>query len=279
MRSRIVSSGDFGKWQLHQRPGPTTHTYRAELASGAVRVFDVAGNRVQVTFASTADRRTAYARIEGVGFIGGWQHPHKALPFTALVDYINLGIVYQDMRDLPRSPRVKVCPHCAGIGGLARAALDRWEQHPWLRVVCVEINPDYVAVGKRVVPEAEWLQIDMREAEAQLAGLQVEQVVSNPPFGNVAGCKQAHYVAAEIAARLGRRGGVFIMPAGALPWRFSGRQGFEHVPNARYEKWSRESGVVLSPNCGVDTTPSLQEEPFHGTNPGVEICLVERATE
>lgn len=45
---------------------------------------------------------------------------------------------------------------CAGIGRLAFACRDRAK-----RIVCVELNPDYAAVGKRVLPEAEWIVSDV----------------------------------------------------------------------------------------------------------------------
>lgn len=38
---------------------------------------------------------------------------------------------------------------CAGIGSLAFACRDRASE-----LVCVEINPDYARIGKKVVPEA-----------------------------------------------------------------------------------------------------------------------------
>lgn len=49
---------------------------------------------------------------------------------------------------------------CAGIGNLAFHAIDRYEQgrdRGHSLIVCVELNPDYVEVGKKIVPEAVWI--------------------------------------------------------------------------------------------------------------------------
>lgn len=92
------------------------HTFRAELVNGrSIHVFDEHGERVEAKFAGTQDNRTLYCEVPGVGFIGGWQYPHKALPWKALVDSINKGRLYRTTDDLPkRSTGPKVCPHCGG---------------------------------------------------------------------------------------------------------------------------------------------------------------------
>lgn len=78
------------------------HTYRATLEDGAVVLRDEAGGLIRTAaFASTADRRTCYAHIPGVGYIGGWTFPAKARPFVDIVAEINRGILYETMEDLP----------------------------------------------------------------------------------------------------------------------------------------------------------------------------------
>lgn len=79
-----------------------THSYRAELVDGKrIVVKDAQGNEVKVQFGGTSDNRTVYAYIEGVGFIGGWEYPHKKMPWAALVAYINMGILYRSSAMLP----------------------------------------------------------------------------------------------------------------------------------------------------------------------------------
>lgn len=120
MKTRIVSSNDFISGKMfhdaaceHRTRG--RHQYRATLEGGrTIVVTDASGQRVKVNFAGASDNRTLYADIDGVGFIGGWQYPHKAMPWRALVDSINRGILYPSIDSLPKTHRVKTCPHCGG---------------------------------------------------------------------------------------------------------------------------------------------------------------------
>src|SRR5690242_13237549 len=51
---------------------------------------------------------------------------------------------------------------CAGIGMLSFVLYQggAWDRR-WPQIVCVEANPDYVAVGKKVLPEATWIHADI----------------------------------------------------------------------------------------------------------------------
>jgi hypothetical protein len=86
---------------LNRRKGKATHCFRAHLNGSAVEVEDEAGNAVEVHFACTVDNRTVTAHIPNVGYIGGWQYPHKAQPFRCLVESINEGVLYYDHCNLP----------------------------------------------------------------------------------------------------------------------------------------------------------------------------------
>ncbi len=80
---------------------------------------------------------------------------------------------------------------CAGIGVLARAWMDRTEnQDNWPRksdwkMVCIEKNPDYIRVGKKVVPEAIWIQGDVFDAKTWKGLPYFKVALMNPPFGKV----------------------------------------------------------------------------------------------
>jgi hypothetical protein len=84
------------------------------MIEGGIVVKDEHGEEVDVTFGATSDNRSVHAHVEGVGFIGGWQYPHKAMPWEYLVKSINRGIVYHDMNHLPKSlkRKKKFCRHC-----------------------------------------------------------------------------------------------------------------------------------------------------------------------
>lgn len=78
---------------------------------------------------------------------------------------------------------------CAGIGALSSMAY----HHPWggygedkPHITCVERNPAYVAIGKKVLPEAEWMCADVFELLDLIApGQRYDCAIANPPFGRV----------------------------------------------------------------------------------------------
>jgi hypothetical protein len=95
-------------------PSEPRHTYRAMLVGLGIVVEDAAGQPVAVEFGATEDMRTVYAQVQGVGFIGGWQYPHRAMPWSYLVDSINAGRLYARLEDLPNRWQRLHCPHCGG---------------------------------------------------------------------------------------------------------------------------------------------------------------------
>jgi hypothetical protein len=80
------------------------HKYKARMEGRAIRVT-LHGEPVDVTFGATMDHRTVTARVPGVGFIGGWTYPHRAMPWEALAESISAGILYEHMSDLPNGRR------------------------------------------------------------------------------------------------------------------------------------------------------------------------------
>jgi predicted RNA methylase len=77
----------------------------------------------------------------------------------------------------------RVVDLCAGIGSLAFAV---WHRHQLDRsslnhITCVEINPDYVAVGKKILPEATWIVADVFDLTKDIGHF--DCAISNPPFG------------------------------------------------------------------------------------------------
>ncbi len=113
----VPSTGlDYANLQAsHYMPPPEPrHTYRAMLVGLGIVVEDAEGQPVAVEFGATEDLRTVYAQVQGVGFIGGWQYPHRAMPWSYLVDSINAGRLYTRLEDLPNRWQRLHCPHCGG---------------------------------------------------------------------------------------------------------------------------------------------------------------------
>lgn len=139
---------------------------------------------------------------------------------------------------------------CAGIGGLA---YHRWRRDRPRRLVCVERNPAYVAVGRKVLPEAEWIQSSIFD----LPDLgRFDLATSNPPFGRVRCPGQGpryrgglfEYRVIDVASTLAEQG-VFLIPQGSSPRKFSG----ERAESAEYQRFHQETGITLDIGVGIDT--------------------------
>ena len=77
---------------------------------------------------------------------------------------------------------------CAGNGRLAFHNRDLWGRwpHPGPEMTCIERNPDYVRVGRRVMPEARWICADVMDLPKMCDDLGMHDVcISNPPFGAI----------------------------------------------------------------------------------------------
>lgn len=164
---------------------------------------------------------------------------------------------------------------CAGIGGLAFACRDKAK-----RIVCVEQNPEYAEVGKRVMPDAEWIVGDV----FSLGDLgHFDWAISNPPFGaiktgsNVKGAytgSKFEYRVIELARKIADNG-TFIIPQTSAPFRYSGQRGYSVCVDNECAKFQRQTGIVLGNNCGLDTSSYLNE--WKGVSPMCEIVVCDFA--
>lgn len=162
---------------------------------------------------------------------------------------------------------------CAGIGRLSFACRDRAK-----RYVCVEQNPEYAAVGKRVMPEAEWICADV----FSIGDLgRFTWAISNPPFGAIktgsgftgsyTGAK-FEYRVIELASRLAEWG-AFIVPQASAPFRYSGQRCYREEVDSECAKFIEQTGIALEMNCGIDTSAYVGE--WKGVSPLCEIVLCE----
>lgn len=160
---------------------------------------------------------------------------------------------------------------CAGIGALSYACADRAAE-----IVCVEINPAYVEVGRAVVPSATWIVASVLDIEAYAAHGPFDCIISNPPFGRIPadGYRGSYtggsfeYQVIEVASRLAPYG-VFIVPQESAPFRYSGRRCFEHREDARARRFREQTGIVMEPSCGIDTSHCRGE--WRGVAPLCEV--------
>lgn len=156
---------------------------------------------------------------------------------------------------------------CAGIGALSFCYVQRvkYDRSP-VDLVCVEINPEYVEIGKKIVPEATWVLADaLNFKEIQKLG-KFDQVFSNPPFGKVktGTDEKIKYTgsefelrAVEIASKIANKG-TFILPQMSTPFRFSGENGFSQLEGSelprKVSQFIKQTGLEFDFNCGIDTS-------------------------
>jgi hypothetical protein len=174
---------------------------------------------------------------------------------------------------------------CAGIGCLALACHWRngWSEPP-REIVCIEKNPDYVAVGRKLLPEATWICADVFELPFMAPELgRFDTAISNPPFGAIkrqsrkapryAG-KAFEYHVIDLASDVAEYG-TFIIPQNSAPFRYSGRPCFEQYEGDEYKRFRAATGIELTPNCGMDC--NHHAEGWRGVSPTVEVVLADFA--
>ncbi len=150
---------------------------------------------------------------------------------------------------------------CAGIGSIAFALYHRYplSRNKPPEITCVEMNPDYVAIGRKVLPEATWLVADVLDLPESITGF--DCAIANPPFGRIKQPRNAprytssefEYKVIDIASDRADYG-VFLVPQPSAPFRFSGQRCYEEVLPDKYKRFSEETLIELEPNCGIDTT-------------------------
>ncbi|MGI5255663.1 hypothetical protein [Actinacidiphila glaucinigra] len=147
-------------------------------------------------------------------------------------------------------------------------------------MVCVERNPLYVEVGRKVLPEARWVCADIFHLPGDLGTF--DTAMANPPFGSTERTGNAprytgrrfEYHAIDVAADLAPHG-VFIVPQESAPFRDSGRPYFTEERDEECERFERQTGIQLGNNCGINT--SGYAEQWHGVAPRIEVVLADFA--
>jgi len=163
---------------------------------------------------------------------------------------------------------------CAGIGTLSFFLHPTCWDDAKREIVCVDNNPDYVSVGRKIVPEATWIEADV----FALPNLgHFDCVIANPPFGGTARSKSAspryrgrefEYHLIDIASDLGDAG-VFIVPQMSAPFSYSGRQDFRISSSTAYAGFERQTAIQLSVGIPIDTSAYRNE--WRGAAPTTEI--------
>ena len=167
-------------------------------------------------------------------------------------------------------PGRKIIDLCAGIGTLAYAVLRHYpfDKDTDFDITCVEVNPDYIAVGKKILPHARWIQANVLDLPADI-GIGYDCAISNPPFGSrkVEGNASLYtgrhfeYKVVDVASRLADYG-VFIVPQILSPFQISGKRTFEQAPSASYDQFTEQAGIRSGQTAALT-------HPFSRTNGAV----------
>jgi predicted RNA methylase len=179
---------------------------------------------------------------------------------------------------------------CAGIGVLSFAALTRDTYDGKIKkIICIERNPEYVKIGKKLVPEAEWICGDVFDRaiwdDIKTRYGKIDCINSNPPFGKVSKTSVDRswlkYTGADIdiacieIAMVNAEWVDLIIPPNSCTFRYSGRPYYEEYENKKIEKLKRETGLDFYMSChSVDC--SIYKEQWKNTNIVVESLSVLR---
>lgn len=182
---------------------------------------------------------------------------------------------------------------CAGIGRLSYAMALRHEKDGGhTHVTAVEINPEYIDVGRRVLRDVprlsvDWVQGNAFDMSVVGAGAPYHVGISNPPFGKPktatgAGLRftgSAELMAAEVILRTCTYGGALICGTQIVPWRRSLRgaaESVDEVERSEYGRWRMANTGWMLQRMSLDT--SVEAYQFD-VSVRFEVATIEREDE
>lgn len=170
--------------------------------------------------------------------------------------------------ELPNNARI--VDLCAGIGALAYFA---YHFNQAKEITCVELNAEYIKVGKRILPEATWIQAD---ALTFTADEPFDIAISNPPFGTIKTSeteKKAYtgskfeYKIIEHASHIANHG-AFIIPQASSGFMFSGQQTYSENKSTALVNFQNQTGIQFELSS-TDTSVYLNN--WKGVKPVCEV--------
>lgn len=162
---------------------------------------------------------------------------------------------------------------CAGVGMLSFCAYHHCRHEIKPKITCLELNPDYVEIGKKLLPEANWICGSVLNRNLIESLGKFKQVISNPPFGKIKGEDVSDWLkyrgsefdlkVVEVGSKIAEYG-TFILPVQSTPFKFSGAPfyvDYQHPLKNDYgtmpqkvKKFIDETGFEYIFNLGIDTS-------------------------
>lgn len=180
---------------------------------------------------------------------------------------------------------------CAGIGMLSYPIITRLKNlRIKFRHVCIEYNREYVEVGQKLLPEAEWYCMDVCDWEEIKKLGHFDIAISNPPFGSVGTFRgketprykgsDAEYKVIDVAYEVSDHG-AFLIPQASVGFEYSGKNQYQVVHNSKYKRFMKSTGLELELGMSIDTSVedmytweyddgTETESNWKGVNPVVE---------
>lgn len=164
-------------------------------------------------------------------------------------------------------PKKRVLDLGAGIGCISFFLNEQnrmWGRNRELEIICIELNKDYIEIGKRIVPEATWIHGDMFDEDLIKSLGRFDEVISNPPYGiakkvDWLNLNLSQYMTAEVAMKVSDHG-VFLLAQSDCPFKYSGNRSYKKVDCSKYEKFHKNTGIYFNMNCGIDLDPTMNED-------------------
>lgn len=176
---------------------------------------------------------------------------------------------------------------CAGIGALAANVIERATYRSAVtEMLCIEINPRYAEIGRKLVPDARWIVADVMDWRdwwaVDLDGAMFDYAIANPPFGKVRrsgngpryrGAEFEFHVV-DIASRIADYG-TFILPQMSASFRYSGARYYDRYTSGRGVEFERLTDLYMESGVGVDT--SIHRDAWKDVAPLCEIVTIDFA--
>lgn len=175
------------------------------------------------------------------------------------------------------SSECRIIDLCAGIGMLSFACQNR-SYGVTHDITCVEYNSDYITVGKRLLPEANWIHGDALDLPEDIGHF--DFCISNPPFGAIKRQKNGprytgkdfEFHIIDLASQIADYG-VFVLPAMSAGFKYSGVDYYERHKDGKAFDFQKKFGIHFECGIGVDT--SIYRSEWKGTSPATEIVSVD----